>query len=74
MVDKPESTCYNKGTKKREENKTMANIYNLPEYASEYPFIVASVDGEDLWFYGAYRSEAKAESVALSIEGVVVRN
>ena len=52
----------------------MANIYNLPEYASEYPFIVASVDGEDLWFYGAYRSEAKAESVALSIKGVVVRN
>lgn len=52
----------------------MKKIYNLPEYASEYPFIVASVDGEDLWFYGAYCKEEKAESVALSIGGVVVRN
>lgn len=49
-------------------------INNLPTYANEYKYIVASrVDGE-LWFWGAYNDRDKAYSVACEIWGEVVTN
>lgn len=48
-------------------------INNKPEYASEYNFIVASKVDDELWFYGAYNDEEKANKTARMIDGVVIR-
>lgn len=49
-------------------------INNLPTYATEYRYIVATrVDGE-LWFWGAYSDRPKAYAVAREIGGEVVAN
>ena len=50
----------------------MANINNLPEYAYDYPFIVAVGELEDLWFYGAFRDFNSAQRVADDVDGIVV--
>lgn len=52
----------------------MRTIYNTPDYANEYKYIVASDCDDDLWFYGAYNDKSKAYSVANEIDGVVVEN
>ena len=50
----------------------MFKIYNLPEYTFNYNFIVArDVDG-DLWFWGAWNTEAEARKIAVEIGGEVV--
>ena len=49
-------------------------INNLPSYATDYPFIVASIIDDELWFYGAYRDSSKAEQVALSIDGIAINS
>lgn len=49
-------------------------INNLPRYAAEYDYIVASVVDGDLWFYGAWNDESRAYEVARSINGTVVKN
>jgi uncharacterized protein YutD len=36
-------------------------INNLPEYANEYKYIVARWCDDELWFYGAWNDEEKAE-------------
>ena len=49
-------------------------INNVPDYASEYKYIVARrVDGE-LWFYGAWNDHERANEVALEIGGEVIKN
>ena len=49
-------------------------IYNLPDYANEYKYIVARrIDG-DLWFWGAWDDRNEANKVALEIGGEVVTN
>ena len=49
-------------------------INNMPEYASDYEFIVArEVDGE-YWFWGAYADGFKAEKAAIEIGGVIFHN
>ncbi len=47
-------------------------INNLPEYAREYSYIVATADGEDLWFWGAYKTAASADRAADEIDGIVI--
>ena len=49
-------------------------INNLPEYAIDHNYIVASVCDSNLWFYGAGDSEDKAYEVAEMIGGVVIKN
>ena len=44
---------------------------NMPTYAYNYRYIVGrEVDGE-LWFYGAYSTEAAATKVMTHINGVL---
>ena len=47
-------------------------INNLPDYASEYPFIVARGEIGDLWFYGAYETLERADEVARQVDGIVI--
>lgn len=49
-------------------------INNLPEYANEYKYIVARWYDDELWFYGAWNDEEKAEKAAEEIFGKVVKN
>lgn len=49
-------------------------INNLPDYATNYNYIVASVLDGDLWFYGAWDNEDKAYDVARVINGAVIKN
>lgn len=49
-------------------------INNLPDYATNYNYIVASVLDGDLWFYGAWDNEDKAYDMARIINGVVIKN
>ena len=52
----------------------MSTVKNLPEYANEYKYIVASqVDG-DLLFWGAWNNMKKAIKAAEEIGGKVVMN
>lgn len=50
-------------------------INNLPIYANEYKYIVASeIEIADFWFYGAYNDCNEANRVAEAIGGVVFEN
>lgn len=52
--------------------KVIANIKNMPDYASEFPYIVArEVEGE-LWFWGVYEDGERADEVAEQINGIVL--
>lgn len=49
-------------------------INNMPTYAQDYSFMVATECNGELWFYGAYADETKAIQVATEIDGVIIRN
>lgn len=46
-------------------------IRNMPEYAKDYEFIVATEVDNEFWFYGAYSNGFQAEQVAIEINGVI---
>lgn len=56
--------------KKGEQTMT---INNIPEYASKYEYIVASIVDDEFWFYGAYENESRAVDAAAFIGGIVVQ-
>lgn len=47
-------------------------VNNIPEYAEFYKYIVASVCGNELWFYGAYNGIQEAHKAANAISPAVV--
>lgn len=49
-------------------------INNLPDYATEYCYIVASVVDGNLWFYGAWNNADIAYKMARNIDGAVIKN
>lgn len=50
----------------------MPTINNLPDYYSDYEYIVArDIEGE-LWYWGAYHDQDRANNIAEDINGVVV--
>ena len=49
-------------------------INNLPAYANEYAYSVARFVDDELWFYGAYENENRADEVANEINGIVIEN
>lgn len=49
-------------------------VNNVPEYASEYPFIVATLDNGELWFFGAYDDFARANMAAHEGNRVIIEN
>lgn len=56
------------------EIRTTIKVNNVPEYASEYDYIVCTlVDGE-LWFYGAYDDFARANMAAHEGNRVIIEN
>lgn len=49
----------------------MTTINNLPDYFTEYPFLVARrVDG-DWWFWGSYKTRERAANAAWDNDGEV---
>ena len=38
----------------------------------EHGFMVVKVDGTDLWFYGLYDTQARAEDVAVEVGGILL--
>lgn len=54
--------------------RMIAEINNTPDYAEEYPYIVARPCETTLWFYGAYDTEARAKEVAFEVDGLVFYN
>jgi hypothetical protein len=60
--------------KPSKERRSLEMINNLPDYANEYTYVVATtVDGE-LWFYGAYNLRSKAFEAASACGGVIIVN
>ena len=49
-------------------------INNMPEYANDYEFIVATKVDNEYWFYGAYSNGFIAEQVAIEVDGVIFHN
>jgi len=49
-------------------------IHNSPDYAKDYPFIVATKLDNELWFYGAYEDRRKAWDVEFEVDGVLIKN
>lgn len=47
-------------------------INNIPEYAKNREYIVCRYVDDELWFWGAYDDNEKADTVALEIDGLVV--
>ena len=45
-------------------------VYNLPEYAKNYKYIVVNHDEEtgDLWFYGAWNDVSKASEAVAEVD------
>lgn len=55
------------------------DINNLPEYAKSYHYIVVSIVGKELWFYGAYNEweravEASKDIGSLDIVRFIITN
>ena len=66
---------YNKYIRERKKEVIiMSTVKNLPEYANEYKYIVASQIDGDLWFWGAWNDMKKAINAAEEIGGEVVIN
>ena len=66
---------YNKYIRERKKEVIiMSTVKNLPEYANEYKYIVASQIDGDLWFWGAWNNMKKAINAAEEIGGEVVIN
>lgn len=56
----------------KKRRKKMPTINNLPDYYSDYEYIVArDIEGE-LWYWGAYHDQDRANNIAEDINGVVV--
>lgn len=49
-------------------------INNLPKYASDYEFIVATEYNDKYWFYGAFSDGFQAEAIATKVHGVIFHN
>lgn len=49
-------------------------IHNSPDYANDYPFIVATELDDELWFYGAYEDRQKAFDAEFKVGGILIRN
>lgn len=53
---------------------TTEKIYNAPEYANRYPYIVARYDANKWWFWGAYQCATLASKAAIEVGGSVFYN
>lgn len=49
-------------------------VKNIPEYAKDYKFIVATYFNNEYWFWGAFNEKFEAEKVAKEIDGKVFLN
>lgn len=49
----------------------MVEMFGVPEYASEYEFVVARECDGEWWFWGAYDEHGRAVQAALEIGGRV---
>lgn len=49
-------------------------IYNKPNYADNYEFVVAEKRDGKYWFCGAYENGFEAEKAAHEIGGVIFHN
>lgn len=52
----------------------MTQIQNMPNYAKDYNYIVATNVKGTYWFWGAYNDRDRANEVALEEGGRVFRN
>ena len=52
-----------------------AKINNLKDYALDHKYIVARIVGDELWFWGAWDDDQRAEEVARQLgNGLVIAN
>ena len=54
--------------------KTEVTIQNAPAYADNYPYIVARLDRNKWWFWGAYKCATLASKAAIEVGGSVFYN
>ncbi len=54
--------------------KCTVKVNNVPEYATNYAFIVTRLVDGYLWFWGAYDTPERAMEAAESIDGLIVIN
>lgn len=50
------------------------NINNLPKYATDYEFIIATENNNEFWFFGAYENGFEADRIASQIDGIIFHN
>lgn len=53
--------------------KLIAIVKNLPANVSKFAWITARLYQGELWFYGAWYTEAEAREQALEIDGVALQ-
>ena len=56
----------------KREVSTMIN--NMPNYATDYAYIVVRKVEKDLWFWGAYSDHDKAFDAAEEIDGFILES
>ena len=49
-------------------------INNMPNYATDYAYIVVRKVEKDLWFWGAYSDHDKAFDAAEEIDGFILES
>lgn len=52
----------------------MIRVYNMPESAEYYDFIVVTITNGDFYFYSAHDCRAVADAIATNIGGIVFRS
>jgi len=53
--------------------KLIVTVKNLPANVSKFAWITARLYQGELWFYGAWHTEAEAREQALEIDGVALQ-
>ena len=75
MLTIPTDSCIIQTVKENKQAHERGNkmkINNMPEYANEYKYIVATVWNSELWFYGAYETKEKALDVAWQLDAIFI--
>lgn len=72
LLQADDGTVQDRAKGKETEVRIMMQVNNLPEYARDRKWIVATLDGDEFWFFGAYDDIRTAVDAAKEVDGVAI--
>lgn len=51
-----------------EKQNAYISVYNVPDYANDYPYWLVTYTNDECWFYGAYPTQQKAQEAQKELQ------